>query len=616
MSNHDDEEEKAKVDREDEQAEVPENDRAHDKTEENPHEPSGELGEQEQVMGDNESPKPAGKFKRFFSSYWRKKKWTLPLTLLLLVGIVLALPATRYPVFAASGMKRRFVIEVWDSKTNTPVSGAKVTLDGQTRTTNRVGGVVFTIKVGGGTLSVSKQYYQPFSEKVFVGVTHKSTNARFAHIVATGRQVPVTVVNNITGKPITNAEIKVLDTSSKTDSTGKAIIVLPTGSDTLNASISAGGYNDLSGKVQVTSDVVNANTFKLTPAGHVYFLSNLSGNIDVVSTNLDGSDRQTVLAGTGKEDLNDTALLATRDWKFLALQSKRDGGQHAKLFLVNTANNNQLTTMDEGDADFTPVGWLGHDFIYKVDRDNVKAWQSGGEALKSYNADTGKITVLDQTTASGSDWDYINQDFGYFSISLTNDNKVVYIKQWSSVGPASLSGKQNQILSISPDGTDKQILKGFTVSNDSFQNIYPLVVSPGTIDFQVSNGSGTVYYVYANNTVTQSNTINDDSFQQAQQSNATYLQSPSGSQTFWAAQRDGKNTLFVGDGNGDNGMQIANLSDYTTYGWYTDNYLLAEKSGNELYVMSPAAGAKALKISDYYKPPRNFYGYGGGYGGL
>jgi hypothetical protein len=29
-----------------------------------------------------------------------------------------------------------------------------------------------------------------------------------------------------------------------------------------------------------------------------------------------------------------------------------------------------------------------------------------------------------------------------------------------------------------------------------------------------------------------------------------------------------------------------------------------------------SSNGKALKISDYYKPPQNFYGYGGGYGGL
>ncbi|HEX5447612.1 MAG TPA: hypothetical protein VFW90_00160, partial [Candidatus Saccharimonadales bacterium] len=92
--------------------------------------------------------------------------------------------------------------------------------------------------------------------------------------------------------------------------------------------------------------------------------------------------------------------------------------------------------------------------------------------------------------------------------------------------------------------------------------------------------------------------------------------SPSGGQTFWSEQRDGKNTLFLGDGNAQNGKTIANLSDYSPYGWYTNNYLLVSKNSSELYVMAKSGSSSPVKISDYHKPQQTFYGYGGGYGGL
>jgi hypothetical protein len=95
----------------------------------------------------------------------------------------------------------------------------------------------------------------------------------------------------------------------------------------------------------------------------------------------------------------------------------------------------------------------------------------------------------------------------------------------------------------------------------------------------------------------------------------TYLLSPSSNQTFWTDQRDGKNTLFVGDNDAKNQKTIASLSGYNIYGWFTDNYLLVSKSSSELYVM-PVAGGTPLKITDYYKPAINYQGYGGGYGGL
>ncbi len=584
---------------------------------------AGRLGDEEQVMAGTEPqvrddvvpPKKQNKIQRFFAGYWRHKKWTLPLTILVLIGIIFAVPATRYPVLAL-GLKRDFTVTVNDSKTHTPVSGATLTLDGHTLTTNNAGKVTFKAKVGSRQLTVDKQYYQISATKVFVGV--KGQGAANVELVATGRQVPIKVVNKISGAPVANAEIKVLDTEAKTDASGKATIVLPTDSPTQSVAISVSGYNTSNAKVQVTSDVIAANTFQLTPSGRIYFLSNLSGNIDVVSANLDGTNRQTVLAGTGSEEANNTVLLATTDWKYLALLSKRDGGNDAKLFLINTATR-QTTTMDSGTASFQLVGWSGHHFAYVVNRDNVRDWQNGQQALKSFNADTGALTTIDQTTASGtSEQNFAGQNFGYGNTTVSIvGNKILYTKQWDG---ESLSGKQNQIFSVSTDGTNKQILKSITLGKSS-GNFYSLVYNPETVYVQAElysdKGPASTYYIYnaGNNTLTQSNTITDSTFQQYQQVATTYLVSPSGSQSFWSQQRDGKNSLFVGDYNGGNGKQIASLSDYQTFGWYTDSYLLVEKGGSELYVM-PVAGGNALKLSDYYKPPHNYYGYGGGYGGL
>src|SRR6185369_16053847 len=114
----------------------------------------------------------------------------------------------------------------------------------------------------------------------------------------------------------------------------------------------------------------------------IYFLSKASGKIDVVKTNLDGTDRQTVLAGTGKEEDTDTILLASRDWKYLALKSRRDG-KAVKLYLIDTSND-KLTTIDEGNATFDMVGWQNDYFVYYVYRNNVKSWQPKGSSLKSY----------------------------------------------------------------------------------------------------------------------------------------------------------------------------------------------------------------------------------------
>ena len=98
----------------------------------------------------------------------------------------------------------------------------------------------------------------------------------------------------------------------------------------------------------------------------------------------------------------------------------------------------------------------------------------------------------------------------------------------------------------------------------------------------------------------------------------TYLVSPSGNSTFWSESRDGKNSLFIGDSVGGNAKQIASASDYQTYGWYSEDYLLASKNGSELYILASDGVKKdseALKITDYHKPVISYPGYGG-YGGI
>lgn len=576
----------------------------------------GQLGDSEQVNVDGKSPKHPDKIKRLLHGYFRHKKWTLPLTLLLILAAVAAVPQTRYPILAL-GLKRNYSVTVMDSKAETPVSGASVTLDGKTVTTDSAGKASFTARVGKRNLTISKQYYKNTSQSVFVGIM-TAHNAVSVELAATGRQVPIKIVNKITGKPVSNAEIKVLDTEAKTDANGMATIVLPTDSTEQSATITASGYNNLATKVQVTEKVLAANTFAITPAGRIYFLSNLNGNIDVVSANLDGSGRKTVLAGTGNEDENNTVLLASRDWRYLALLSNRDGGKYAKLYLITTSSN-KLTTMDEGTATFNPVGWSNHSFVYQVTRSNVNPWQSGQNALKSYNADTAKIAAVDQSSAQGGQGNFISQSISF--VSIIND-RVIYGLSWTAYYGSysvNLSGKHNSIMSANADGTNKKDLRDITIASGiTYTWMQSLVSKPETLYIQTSMGSQpNVYYTYnyENNTVTQSNTMTDDTFSKALQNQKTYLASPSNKQTFWTEFRDGKNTLFVGDYEGNNGMQIASLSNYSPYGWFTDDYLLVQKSGSELYVL-PATGGTALKISDYYKPPRSFYGYGGGYGGI
>jgi len=540
-----------------------------------------------------------------------KNKWTW-LGIALAVIVVFAIPYTRYTLLGLA-LKESVSITVKDSKTNTPVSDASISLDGESTKTDAAGKATFKVPPGHSTLTISKRYYESYAQAYTVGL--ESGKTANIDIIATGRQVPVTILNTLTGKPLAGVEIRVLDTSAKTNQKGQATIVLPTKTARDNATISLNGYNSVHASVEVTSSVVSANTVSLTPAGQVYFLSNLSGTIDVVKTNLDGSDRQTILAGTGDETPSTTSLLASRDWRYLVLEAQRSGSQPA-LYLINTSDD-KVTEFDNGNATFTLVGWYGHDFIYDVVRNNIPAWQDGHEALKSYDADTGQLNLLDQNQAAGDSTDYAYQAF--YNYYIVN-GLVTYNTQWYTYDADGttydLTGKTDTIRAVQPNGQGKKDYQSVPASNvGSFQAV---LYEPNGIYYAVYSydTDQTTYYSFSNQTLSTVTNLAQDTFSQTY---PTYLVSPSGTQTFWAEPRDGKNTLFVGDQNAQNQKQIATLSNYAPYGWYGNNYILVSQNDSELYIM-PAGGLSAnrqpLKIADYYQPTQTYPGYGYGYGGL
>ena len=550
-------------------------------------------------------------FKRLLHWPRSHKKISIPLGLLIVIATLLVVPITRYAL-AGYVLKNDFKVTVFDETTKKPVTNATVTLNGLKVKTDNKGQAALRVKVGNATLNVEKKYYRTINGEVLVPITSMKSNW-MVFLQATGRQVPVEVTDKISGQPIENALIRAEGSEVRTNTKGEAILVLPAEKATVDTLISATNYNGQKATVTVTDQIDAKNKFKLTPTGKLYFLSKLSGKIDVVKTNLDGTERQTVLAGTGNESDTETVLLASRDWKYLAFKAKRDNGI-AKVYLINTATDN-LTTIDESNANFSPVGWYGGRFVYVTYNNSVQNWQPYGQTLKSFDVTTGKLNVIDQTSAEGAS----QADYAYTSFSnvYITENELVYAKNWltSNSLPNRLDGKSTSLISIKPDGSSKKTIKDFAIPIGTLYS-YAVELSlyaPQGIYVRAPAATGGSYYSYENGKFAAKTDLNDQQFYGT--SYATYLVSPSGSKTFWSEARDGKNTLFVGDNNGKNGKQIATLSSYAAYGWYSDDYLLVSKNSSELFVM-PVAGGEVTKVTDYHKQAYDFRGYGYGYGGL
>ena len=543
-----------------------------------------------------------GRLKRLLKS---RRTWAAIFVIILALFII---PATRYKILGLV-IKKPVTVTILDSRTATPVSDATVSLRGASARTNADGKATLKTQPGPGTIVINKRYYRAANKNISAGLFAAATTAS-VRLVATGRQVPVTVLNKLTGKPLANAQVSALKTTVKTNAQGKAVIVLPAaGASTDRGAVNLKGYNTAKVTVTVTNSTVAANTFQLTPAGHVYFLSNVGGSLNVVKANLDGSDEKTVVAGTGQEDGTSISLLASRDWRYLVLKSRRDTPQSA-LYLIDT-NNDKVTPFDTNNGSFNLIGWSGHSFMYDFVSNTTPQAQAGHEIIKSYDADHQQPNQLDQSQVAGDSSSYSYQDFYNFSVL---NNQLVYNTQWFS-GGADVSGKDATIRGIQPNGQNKKDYQ--TYPSAGLNYVLSALYQPQAIYYEAHNSGSnqTTYYNFANQTVNNAN-IDQSYFREAY---PTYLVSPSGSQTFWTASQNGQSALFVGDANAQHSRQLSGLSDYQPYGWFSDSYLLLSKGGTDLYI-APAAGLKAgqqpTKISYYYQPIVKYPNYGYGYGGL
>lgn len=583
-----------------EEVEQPELEAAETPDEENPDEFSDEYGDEE--------PRGPNLLQRLWTQYKAKRKITVPATIALFLIILFGVPVTRYGILGVI-VKNDVQVTIIDSETNVPVSGVDVSLRGKFAKTDGEGKATLNgVRVGSGELKATKKYYKDTTAKVLTGLKSKPKAVK---LEATGRQLPVHIVNKITGENIAGVAIRVADTEAQTDQNGETTVVLPASQQKMEAKLSKDGFNEITVQITVNNATVKDNTFGLTPSGKVYFLSKKTGTIDVVKTDLDGSNRQTVLAGTGSEEDGNTILLASRDWKYLALHSRRDGTR-ASLYLIDTSSD-KLVEIDSGDASFSPIGWSGHHFAYTVLRTNIPAWQPKATALKTYNADTLQLQTIDETNAEGS------SSNDYAAESLSNvyilKDTLLYTKNWNAgyYSAYRLAGKRMGIYGVKSDGSNKQTLKDFDAGNSAYFNA--VLSSPGEVYYGVY-GSVEAFYEYEDGKLSETKDFNNSAFGKFY---ATYLVSPTGNASFWYEPRDGKNTLFIGNIDGENGKELASLSEYVPYGWFTDNYLLMSKNSSELFIQ-PVGGAGArgqvLKISDYHKPNYSFQGYGYGYGGF
>lgn len=541
----------------------------------------------------------ASRWYRFKHWYGGNKKLSIPLTILVLIILLAAIPYTRYKL-GGLFIKRDVSIEVVDARAGTPVSGATVTGSGTSAQTGADGQAKLHLPIGSRTVAIDKKYYQSRQAAIFVPIL-KQRQVPAVVITATGRQVKVSVTDIITKQALSNVSIDVAGTTAKTGTDGTALLVLPASLSGVKATLSLDGYNDASATLTISDKTVAENDLTMTPAGKIYFISNRTGQLNVMKANLDGSSPEVVLEGTSSQTSSNTAISQSPDGKYVALVTKRSDSDPSPQLYVISAADDKLLNADAGNAIFLMQGWVGDNLIYTVQRNDIDAWTTGKNKLKSYNAATGKITLLDQGSAEGGPGSSANE---YFAAVFASGDSVTYAKTWTRTAYYSVNGKLDTLSSISPDGSNHKVVASFTATDYVNYEQH----APNAVYAWEQSAAGSSYdqfydYSFGDASAKQISSLSNDQFYKITQ---PFYYSPSGKQALWWESRDGKNAIITGASDGSTQKVLASLDKYYAYGWYSDQYAVLNHDNSELYIMS-VKGGTPLKITDFLTT--GVYGY-------
>jgi hypothetical protein len=260
--------------------------------------------------------------------------------LLVVAGVVIGVtPKYRYYALNTAGVQAGASLTVVDDLTQLPLKNVQVSIEGQSRQTNADGNVTFTkLKLGPTQVRVEQPGFSDIQHRVVLGWGSNPLGP-FA-LRAVGARYQIVVHDWLTGKPLAGAQATSGDATALSDDSGKIELTLEDVNDAANpVKITKDGYRTEQIALKSTKEVTSVN---LVVAQKLVFVDNTSGKYDLYQSDLDGANREVVLAGTGQENGN-IAVVESPDGSHAAIVSTRDGKQDADGFLESTLTLVDLT---------------------------------------------------------------------------------------------------------------------------------------------------------------------------------------------------------------------------------------------------------------------------------
>lgn len=463
--------------------------------------------------------KPAGRMERFgaFMHSWWDNKIARYSTVAVLLGLLLLagmLPRSRYFVLNTAGVRVSASIKVLDDTTDMPLKNVSVSFGSSSVRTDKEGLARFSgLKLGSQQMTIRRLGFAAVNQQVVLGLGSNPLGQ--VSLKAVGTQFRFKLTDYLSGKPVSTAEASNGDADARANDSGE--IVLTVGSlkqPKLDVVLTAAGYRPE--KVTVDATAPQLTNVVMVKSRKEVFISKQSGRYDLYKIDIDGKNKELLLAGTGNErdqiDLvphptdNEVALVSSRSDK-----RDQDGYLLDTLTLINVDNGSTLT-LDSSER-IQIVDWVKDRLVYV----KVKAGASAG------NPDRYQLISYDYKSATRLQLASAN----YFNDLLSAKGVIYYAASNNYPGGQSFLGK------INADSTGKQ-----TIVTDEIYNI-----TRGDYDTAYVSGAKS-WYSYR-----LGDSSADKLLQQPGNVNAAkyYLDAPDGKHSLWIDTRDGKGVLLSYD---------------------------------------------------------------------
>jgi len=322
-----------------------------------------------------------------------KKILIILFTLLAMILVaIFVIPTTRYYLLNNLGVRSSASLMVVDSKTNFPISGVKVSVQGQEYTSNDAGKVMASnLKLGKTTILFQKRSFGEQRQTVIIGWGSNPINKPFA-LEPAGNKYSIYVKDWISKKGIDGAVVISEDSRVTTDKNGLAEITIAE-SAPKKIKIETTDYREENFDLLEQEQKIEVS---LVPASALFFINEEKGTLNLEKVDLDGKNKVTVFGGSGSEIEERISIMAqpSSQRQIAAFVSTRSGIKNSDGYLLSDlyivegkkkiANKVIGTTSEK----IQLLGWDNNKIIFIKTVSGPSAAQDGRQRIVAYDIDS------------------------------------------------------------------------------------------------------------------------------------------------------------------------------------------------------------------------------------